>query len=162
MQRSASSDFWLRRHSLGGAWQRRGRSQDQAYAESKRRMKASVYQPSQAGAGTMRASEIAITISATSIWNPALQHAHLSNPTCACSGAQQHCIRAVGQFCAFFKATISVNQPCSAQYRRVNHLCLKHADCSSLTAWQQTAIRDNVCLDSQHAYLLFTGAARCC
>ena len=57
-----------------------------------------MYQPSQAGAGTMRASEIAITISATSIWNPALQHARLSTPTCECKGAQQHPSKAVLQF----------------------------------------------------------------
>ena len=37
-----------------------------------------MYQPSQEGAGTISASEIAITISATSIWNPALHHAHPS------------------------------------------------------------------------------------
>ena len=33
-----------------------------------------MYQPSQVGAGTICASEMAITISATSIWNPALQY----------------------------------------------------------------------------------------
>ena len=32
-----------------------------------------MYHPSQLGAGTMRASDTAITTSAISIWNPALQ-----------------------------------------------------------------------------------------
>ena len=45
--------------------------QDQAYAESKSRMNAMMYQPSQVGAGVIRAREMAMTIRAMSIWNPA-------------------------------------------------------------------------------------------
>jgi hypothetical protein len=48
---------------------------DHAYAESKSRMKAIMYQPSHVGAGVMRASEIAMIISATSIWKPACAQA---------------------------------------------------------------------------------------
>ena len=73
-----------------------------------------MYQPSQAGAGTMRANEIAITISATSIWNPALQHAHLSTLTCACSGAQQHRKSVITQASAHLKVATCVCQLCSA------------------------------------------------
>ena len=114
-----------------------------------------MYQPSQAGAGTMRASEIAITISATSIWNPALQHAHLSTLTCACSGAQQHRKSAITQ--AMHLHTYKVcNMLCKCQLKAGAVLTVEMQTAAALQPSSRRPVATHVLVSSMRI-LLFRG-----
>ena len=121
-------------------------------------MKARVYQPSQAGAGIIRASEIAITINATSIWKPALQRAASSAASHA--HAQAHSGTTAEQAHTsppMSKPQTYVGWPRSAECGRVSHPCVRDADWRSLTARQQTS-SGHTCLDSQDVHSALQGS----